>query len=407
MKLDEKTIARNSQLKDWVKTHLVKVGTTVISERTAIPSTWITSPPKYLRARETDEGHVRGIMDNMCKNGIYDDLAITVLMWVPENETIYTAQRCDFDLTSEKPPYPMYAIIGDHTSKAIILIHEMFPNNMTFKNINVRLLVMQRSPENEVEARYLGTLDNTIRSIHQAMTQWDCVSQIHDIYEFFKQKYGNGQLVGDAKKKFTAYVTSCEDVMPFTGGTFSTFRTVAKVSAPIWKLITQIFSGQFKQNREIPQKIPKSLTNFSSMGNVPEDLLIIWLNKVVEGKETCKGFQERCTTFKKEITLKEKIVEYLQSILEEDDYSDWSDVIRNFPEMGTKIWFGSMLKVAPVRTRENLGEHAKNMIDDMVAAQQKNDEEKKKEQVCYMYYHTFYITMNVFMKVIIILFIIF
>ena len=322
--------------------------------------TWLSHPEDCIAARDRDDLHVHEMYYYLAENGLVNPNIICV-MWIPEDDDFpYTVDNCDIDLSQQDFPYPIYVIIGDHTVAAINLLAKAYPGNPEFDPIPVRLMILKKTQANIEEVLYLGTLDNTLQSIHKNMTQWDCVKQMHSVYVYINTKFKNKQ---QRNKTWSRYRDGCEKNMPYVGGTFSTFNQVATLPDALWKPIKQIFEGKFAVNKDIKQSIPVAMTHFQHIGRIPHDELVKWLERVLDGTWNCKHFSERCQKYKKQKHALQLTVDYVNQLEGKEKYQDWDELLKDYPNFEENDFIPSIVSMAPQRVKENFNTHAKDYID--------------------------------------------
>ena len=350
-------INRNEQMDGWYERRRIKRGKTVVHDKVRVRSKWTEGPLADFKTRERDALHVQEMYFYLAENGVVNP-NIVLLMLVPEGHP-YLNGHVDFDLNADEPPFPLYAIIGDHTCSAIRILATKFPNIEQFRNILVKMVICEKNEETIMEATYMGTLDNTLHSIHKKMSQWDCVKQMHSMHCYITNNY--------PKKEFSAtwkrYRENCEKSMPFKGGTFSTFSSLCCLRGNIWNYISAIFEGRVKQNKEIKQPIPKAMTHFQQMSGIPTRKLESWLKRCVDGESNVQTFNKSCVLFKKQCRVRDMITEYVSTDTGEE-YETWQEVIDQFPKMGEKGWFQEITGLTSDKAKEGFNAYTKKVLDE-------------------------------------------
>jgi hypothetical protein len=363
--LNREKIERNKRSQAWMRRHLVQNIGSAHPGKVAVRSSWIESPEDCIKTRDLDELHVLALFHSMLQNGMIKE-NITLIMWKPKDKdeaAKYNTVRCVFNLESDRPPHRLFAIIGDHTSTAVKKLNRKFPRNADFDILNTPLLIVERSNENIAEILYIGTLDNTIASLHKSMTQWDCVKQMRTIYVHLQRVHAGDE--SSFKEQWRKYKQDCEGSMPYKGGTFSTFSSMAILSEDIFSRIKQIFTGQYVTNPAIKQGIPKAMTCFQNMGNIDSADLCKWLDRVLSGQYNCATFSQRCAAYKLEMHVKTLIVEYVNT-MDDCEHKSWEDVVSQYPRMGLQSFIEEQIGLAPKKRKDNLQSHAKTRIDQIM-----------------------------------------
>ena len=350
-------IKRNAQMDTWYEKRRIKKGATMVHDKVKVQSSWTQGPLPDFQTRERDELHVQQMYFYLAENGVVNP-NIVLMMLVPEGHE-YLKGHVDFDLNDDEPPFPLYAIIGDHTCTAIRKLANKFPNIEQFRTILTKLIICEKSEETIMEATYMGTLDNTLHSIHKKMSQWDCVKQMHSMHCYISNTYPKNEFSSIWKR----YRNDCENSMPFHGGTFNTFTSVCCHKGNTWNYIAAIFEGRVKQNRAIKQPTPSAMTHFQQMSGVPPAKIESWLKRCVDGESNVATFHKSCILYKKQCRVKELIIDYVTADTGED-YETWSEVVEEFPKMGQKNWFEQIMGLAPAKAKEGLNAYTKKFLDD-------------------------------------------
>jgi hypothetical protein len=374
----EERAGRNKGLMDWYNKHLVKSGTNVtVGGFITLPVNYISHPERSIRCRGLNKDAVDYMAESFDKNGVID-ANIKTIVW--ETEATKNGHfECDVKLN--EPPSKIFAIIGGHSSAGLQKNHLLFPRKVRFHTVKFQMAIVPKTDENIQFALGFGTLDNTVKSMHNKMTMWECAEQHHDNWVMIQRKYK-----GDAAKidmKWKAYQKIAEDTMNFKGGTFHTFASFAKHEGEVWDLLECIFNGKYKINKKLRgQKQPTALTHFSSMANIPSTKLIAWLTRVCEGQWTCKQFAQRVALYKLNERVKDDLLEYVKQLRPDYRLQTLSKLIEIYPMAGQAMWFEALVKCVSQKKKEKLSAHAKSMIDDMLKAQElANTEDANKPKV--------------------------
>jgi hypothetical protein len=226
--------------------------------------------------------------------------------------------------------------------------------------VTIELVSCEKNDENIRKLKYLGTLDNTIQSLHQKMTMFDCIKQMHASWLSLKRTCTTPE---DLKAAWAIVKLEAESSMPFAGGTFNTFSQLAKVEDGVWALINQIFSGHYVVNKALKgQKAPTSLAHFNNMGNIPVDDLKRWLRRVCDGQWLTKTFYDRCQSYKKEVRVKEAILEYA-NVKSEIKFESYDDLENKVSTIGNPDWFASIVSWCDDKAKSKLPVSLHNTID--------------------------------------------
>lgn len=365
--------AMNQAALKWFNLYRVRAGNTYEDGYVLIPVECIDHPEKCIEAREQDKDH-RADMKNYFKTHGVLEPNIKVLMW--SDEKFDKVIRFDIDLDDPRPPSPIYAIVGDHSAGGLKDLTKDYPKNRKFKYVLVKMAICPKTEENIKMALHYGTLDNTIASLHKAMSMWDCCKQMRNRWMDLCQEFPYEQQKNEKRKKWKHYLTNCETSMPFSGGTYHTLAVVAKYDVSIWKLISKIFEGEYVKNPKLKgQTTPKSFGHFNEMGGIPNEDLIRWLERVVNGTWTTKIFNNRCQLYKKTVRVRADIVEFVNTIRPEHGFEDFDKVAMMYPKMADPNWWNGVISWVSDKKKEKLSALVKQQIEDIIEQTEKKEEE--------------------------------
>ena len=382
--LNVEQIAQNQKLLEWRNKYRVTKGTCYDQHGVCkLPVKWVQHPESCIEARERNLKHLNSMYVNIQEKGVLQP-NICVVMWLPDDpveKKKYENHSFDFDITADKPPYPMYTIIGDHTTGAIQMLNEEYPMNRMFQYVPMTLLVLEKTEANIQNCMFLGNLDNTVQNLHKGMSMWDCVKQMHNMFIRFRTVYKDKKT---RKQEWASYRTFCETTMPFKGGTFSTLTGLAKHEGKIWSYMMDICSGKVKSTKKTKFKIPESVGHFQSMSDIPEKCLIQWLQAVVDGNIPLKDFAANCKKYKLSARMKSEIVESVSNLRPEHKIEDWQDLIAEFPEFNDRQWFLSFVNnCTGLKVKDPIPPCAKVLITELLSVHDKKKAKALELQVSF------------------------
>jgi hypothetical protein len=377
---DVEKMRRTENAMQWYQKHRI-VNPKDKSGRWNVRPSWISPISDLLRARDLKESHVITMMAGYCTYGVIAfDCNVRLVMLCK------TQEECDainLDLTANKPPHPMEPFVGAHSSTGLTRLNKAWPNNKSFVTINSEIIACVETEENIRMIKYLGTLDNTVKAIREDMSMWDCVKQMHNSLIHIAKRHPKDP---SAQKKLWKEVKEdCEAGMPFTGGSFQTCAALAKSAQPVWLLVEQIFSGQFKLNKDLKgQKTPTALTHFNAMGNIAQENLTRWLTRVVEGQWTTAMFSQRCHAFKKSERVASEIIEYVNT-MNFHAFQTSDEMCEVYPAMGTDCWFANVMEWTPNKKGPGPSAFIKDLIDKVVEKQKLGNQQAPEVSLAVLY----------------------
>lgn len=370
--LDEAKMKMAADAMAWYREHVVS---TPEGDRTwRLPPNWLSKPREDISARDLEEKNVITIMGSLSTWGyVGTDVNVKVVMMF---DTKQQMEEFKLNPNSTKPPQrPLEAFVGLHSMVAAQRLHALHPINKNFQRTPCEVLFCVSDDDSMFWLKYLGTLDNTVKSLHKDMTMWDCVQSLHSSLKYISKQHPGDNNISKRKTLWQNVRASAESSMPYTGGSFITMAQIAQLPPPVWKYVAMIFGGQYTQNKALKgQKTPHALTHFNQMGDIDTDHLQGWLKRVVDGQYTM--FQDRCVLYKKTRRVREEIIEYLNvKYSSAQNVSTWEDVCDSYPFFSDETWFANIIAWCPKAAKEKLPAFVKSMIDEKIAQSQSNSQE--------------------------------
>ena len=213
------------------------------------------------------------------------------------------------------------------------------------------------------------------------MTQWDCVSQMQYKYQDISK---TDEKDADKTSEWREYVEQCKDSFPFKGGTFNTFGAMAKLPKEIWAKLKAIFSGQVVPNKRLKQNTPKNFSPFQKMGNIPDSKSLKWLDHVVEGRENCKEFVQRCETYKKRIRVRADIVDHINIIKPTMNFNSYTKMCETYERFADATFFDMIYSCCGGLAKDEFPTHAKELVERCLKEYDQLQDERKLTEV-YIY----------------------
>ena len=199
-----------------------------------------------------------------------------------------------------------YFITGDHTQRALKDLRRKYPRNPLWQSVTGQLLIVHRSLDTTRKLKSWGIIDN-IKG--QRRTAVSFSAKIHSIHEDFEQLDGLVNSPADYKEALAEVKRQrCKDYQIPTGS-FGQLWTLASRTGEIWDCISKMLKGDIRHKKFKP---PRSASNFTSMGNIPDDDLIVLLRDVTEGAGTMKTFAKACQVYKAKVRVQTEILNFLQ-----------------------------------------------------------------------------------------------
>ena len=189
-----------------------------------------------------------------------------------------------------------------------------------------------------------GALENKVKDNRSKTDTWDQIWSMHASYVNLINTVGldNPKLF----KKAWILEKARLDVSLRTGskGSFDQNITIAQRTGPVFDLIAKIFKGEVAnlKSTDKPVKPPTGVGHFKMMGGVPDEKLIEWLQRVVQGDDETKDFAQNCLRYKQKFSIREAIIEYIK-VVRDRDHVTWDLVVSEWPSIGDEAWFDLLM----------------------------------------------------------------
>ena len=105
---------------------------------------------------------------------------------------------------------------------------------------------------------------------------------------------------------------------------FNQLWTLAAKSGEVWEELAKIFTGDVANASKF--KKPKSASNFTSMGAIPDNDLLVLLRSVTAGRSSLKQFTDECKAYKATARVQREILSH-EDVLQ----SSWVEAQEAFP----------------------------------------------------------------------------
>ena len=350
----------SAQAAAWLARSKTVTSTSTKFGLTKIRTSWGISPTEDMAARRKDEHHVVVIAESLNIHGVQQHNVI-ILIFTQDiiNHPKLSLDNLDFTpfLDDEKAPVPMYTIAGDHTCGAMQMLHEAKPQNPKWLYMYVTIAVTDDTPENRRLAQIAGDLDNKVGNIKQEMTTFDYIEQIHRTYMNLIKKFGDPSVPANLKninKDLARYKADCTITMGdrnrIATATLGTFFQIAKRTGKVWTLIERIFTEHRQalyassRGRTLTPKDHLGHSYFTDMANIPDAMLIKWLQSVVDQKMTVSQFKAKCSKYKKILVLQKAILVWYAAEYHQD-FDNYDELVEVHPFLATSEFVSQVIGV--------------------------------------------------------------
>ena len=332
-------------------------------------------PSKCLMVRALEKDGVLEIAKSFRDSGIHHPMEIIGVIWA-DGTVRLDPNNFQVDLTLTQLIWYINIVCGLHRTSALQMCHKSFPKKALYMYLDLTLLILPQTVTHINILLWIGNADNKKSQILVKTSQWSVVAQYRRQIETIQED--PTMTPEAATKAFTAYKQLTAPQIPFEGNTLHTFSAVASVDAKVFALMEKIFNGEFVLNKSLRgQKKPDAVTHFTSMSGIPPDLLCKWLQRVIDGEFLTKQFQKRCKIWTKNERVSGQVLEYIQTVRNQYQFSSLDDVGKVFPAVLDNNWFDAVVNSCGDAAKSTLSSHARKMIEEMIANKEEFDRQTK------------------------------
>ena len=369
----------------WADRHRVK-SSDIVNDfgKHVFPTSWLQTAGD-MAAREVKDKNIKTVDDSIRVLGKIDSMTNVELLIFSDQlkKAGLNVKNLIFDVSKPKPDMDIQAIVGAHTITSIGKSHQARPNNVTYQTIHCSLLVCEDTPENRQMAKAYGALENKVKDNRNKTDTWDQIWTMHQSYVNLIKTVGldNQKLF----KKAWVIEKARLDVSTRTGskGSFDQNITIAQRTGPVFDLIAKIFKGEVAnlKTTDKPVKPPTGVGHFKMMGGIPDEKLVEWLQRVVQGDDETKDFAQNCLRYKQKFSIREAIVEYIQVVRDRENLT-WDLVVQEWPNIGDEAWFALLMGwVGAVTTVVLTNAIKEEILNRLLLDEQDDDDDVQGSQV--------------------------
>ena len=367
----------NKDAEDFIEKFRVKGGNTynALTRKVRVHVMFGGIPEKALMVRLLEKDGVLEIAKSFRDSGIHHPMEIIGVIWA-DGSIRLDPNNLQIDLTHTVLTWFINIVCGLHRTTALQMCHKSFPKKVLYMYLDLTLLILPRTVNHINILLWIGNADNKKSQILVKTSQWSVVAQYRRQIETIQED--PTMTPEAATKAFTAYKQYTAPQISFEGNTLHTFSAVASVDAKVFALMEKIFNGEFVLNKSLKgQKKPDAVTHFTSMSGIPPDLLCKWLQRVLDGETLTKHFQKRCKIWTKNERVSGQVLEYIQTIRNQYQFSNLDDVGKVFPAVLDTNWFDAVVNSCGDAAKATLSSHARKMIEEMIANKEEIDRQTK------------------------------
>ena len=284
----------------------------------------IQKPRDSIRARTADPAHVKTLKASFKKwnNGPND---VQVLVMIKAGTTSSDSKiknvdklpnKRDFNFEEWYPTLKYHGfqvICGDHSVEAIKSLLVKFKTNPPWVRLNVQVFIgMLDNPDVSRFAKLWGTSDNMKKAVQRKVTVLEQLVDTHRLFyelplidsylQSQKKQEGKGHKSAEWVRQFKQDRMAALNMKK---GLWGQTWSLAKMNGPIWDMIEKIFTGRECHANHV---VPKSVSHFVHTADIPDDIILGWLNDIILGESTPLQFVTQCWYYKARAFVRGKIL---------------------------------------------------------------------------------------------------
>ena len=288
-------------LNAWIKKH--EFG------KFMIPTQHCHSPQSTFRARVALPADVAKLEASFMKFTSVHDQSVCVVFWPPESKL---PQRRNFNLNNQvmnicNSQGGFFFVVGDHTQLAVHRLNRKYPKNKLWSAIPAIVLLCHRTVENEQRLKSWGILDNVKG---QKRTFVSFASKLFSLHEDYVNLLA--VLDPDDKTWTPSLMTLKKNRMEeydLNSNSFGQVWGLATKTGAVWDCLEKIVKGEVTVLQGSKAfKTPRSASNFTQMGNIPDVDLAVLLQQVVDGEKSLTEFTLSCRFYKASARVQSEIL---------------------------------------------------------------------------------------------------
>ena len=201
---------------------------------------------------------------------------------------------------------------------------------------------------------------------------WDCILQMRRHWLKILTEHVEER---DRKERWQHYRTSCQNTMPFKGGSFHTMSVYAQLIDVLWKPMYTIMNESEKGGRGTRSRAV-SISHFAGMAGIPKEILVEWLNKCVRGTLKTKDFLAKCKLQKKKMRIEIDMVNYVNVIRPVLDFGSFDAMAKKYPVLGTRQFMEIMMASSQDKVSDKLNSHCRDIIKKKIEELEQQEKDK-------------------------------
>ena len=334
----------NETTREWHRSHKVTSGPHWKADiaKHSIPTSYMGHPDEKMAARENMLGHSKEIKEKMLTGGVAEG-NVTCVIFKQDVEAIggfdklWAIARDD----SSQPPIHFHTITGDHTGSGAQMALAEQPQRKDLRRLMVTILLCDKDdPVDWMQAHQYGVYDNKLADAHRSHNVWDIVNIMHNFIQNTKKAHPN-DMFDKPHPEFNRLLKQKRQAMEVQYDTMAkntqgSLWVIAQRTGKLWDLIKKINIGD-RETAGSAQRQSQGTTShghFTNMSDIPDEILIGWLNTVynVAGTKT-KWFNDQCLYYKKVLWVKAAILDFVHLVQPNlrEELLTYDDVASRFP----------------------------------------------------------------------------
>ena len=314
-----------------------------------VPIGMVQSPEQVFRARVAQRENIEVIKASFLRTHSVHDNSM-VVGFLPNRAAL--PQKRNFDLPTflgENPQWRdrFFAVIGDHTQIGLHELHADYAKNPMWASLPCQVLLTVRSQEVFAALKSWGILDNVKGQTRVMISFSEKIFSLHEDSLQLDASILEGNLDAAAAKAVTLGLKSARsNEYAIPANSLGQLWNIASRKGEVWTAIAKILQGNVVSTAAFLK--PKSASPFVFMGGIPDEDLLVLLNKVVDGEENMKAFQASCKRYKAAARVQREILRH-----SDIDMDDWVAAQAKFPTACDPVFVDSWTQIILARKLKN------------------------------------------------------
>ena len=317
--------------------------------RWSVPIEMVRSPEPVFRARVAQRENIDVIKKSFLRTHSVHSNSM-VVGFLPSRAALPPKRNFDLHKFLAKNPQwsdRFFAVIGDHTQIGLHELHTDYAKNPLWAALPCQVLLTVRSQEGFAALKSWGILDNVKGQTRVMISFREKIFSLHEDSVHLDTSIAEGKLDAAAAKAVTLGLKSARsNEYAIPPNSLGQLWNIASRKGDVWTAIEKILQGNVVSTSAFLK--PKSASPFVFMGGIPDEDLLVLLNKVVNGEENMKEFQASCKRYKAAARVQREILRHTEIAMD-----DWVAAQEKFPTACDPKFVDSWTQIILARKLKN------------------------------------------------------